>query len=645
MVNNYFKGIFLLLIITGSFSCSKNYLDQQPTNIINEADAYASVDAINGIAANLYGSLRYEQDFTTDGESYDISRFDELYNNSEYGFADGNPGGGYRQYYDYGLIRKINLHLQNLDKYRSSGISEKQRNYFIAEARFIRAMVYFTMVSRMGGVPVITDVFEYPEGDPMALARPRNKEYEVYDFIAGEVDAIAENLDVKGPAGYARNRATKGAALALKCRAMLYAGSIARNEPENNAKNLVLQSGAVGIPASKADAYFEKCLDAFNGLKALGYQLYTKDVSGGYDNNYANVFLKKDADNPEVIFVKDYDGVNFTNLFTQRAIARSLRTVANSGSQVNPTLNIAEKYELLASRQTAPFKTNTGAEVVEEMDAASSNQNYVVYDAIGDIFKGRDPRLSGAILTPGSTFRNNAVKLQAGLAVWNGAGYNFKQVDLIENATDPARGTYNGIQMTGADGPHFKSFYCSHSGFLLRKYVDPTNGSEASGKSNIPYIVFRYGEALLNAAEAAFQLGRTGEALDYLNAVRERAGGAAFRISAGELTMDRIRNERTVELAFEDHRFNDLKRWRIADEVWDGSTTNPESVLYALWPYRIVRPGDPSDGRYLYRRLRLRGTKLNNYKAPIVFSLSMYYPSFPGDALGSNSLLENNPNH
>lgn len=645
MIQKFLKFSTIVFCIAGLISCSKNYLNQQPTNIINEADAYASVDAINGIAANLYASVRYEQDFGTDVESYDICRFDELYNNSAYGFADGDPGGGYRQYYDYGLIRKLNLHIQNLEKYPSASVPEAQRKYFIAEARFIRAMTYFTMVSRMGGVPIITEVYDYPDGDPQALAKPRNKESEVYDFIASEIDAIANDLDVKSNVGYAKNRATKGAALALKCRAMLYAGTIAQNTAKSAAKNLMLQSGAVGIPESMAAGYFQKCLDAFNGLKALGYQLYTKDISAGYDNNYANTFLKKDADNPETIFVKDYDGLNFTNAFTQRAIARSLRTVANSGSQVNPTLNMVEKYELTATHSSQPLKTSNGAETVEEMDATRSGLNYVIYDHIGDIFNGRDPRLLGSVLTPGSSFRNSALQLQAGLAVWNGAGYDFKQVDVIENAADPQKGTYNGLQMTGVDGPHFSSFYCSHSGFLLRKFVDPTPGSESNGKSNIPYVVFRYGEALLNAAEAAFQLGKKTEALGYINEIRERAGGPSFAITASELTMDRIMNERTVELMFEDHRFNDLKRWRIADETWNGSTTNQQAVLYALWPYRVVRPGDPSDGKYLYRRLRLRGTKLNNYKAPIIFSLALYYPSFPGDALSNNHLLENNPNH
>lgn len=639
------KYIFILLAVSFFItiqSCKKDYLNQKSNTVIFEDDAYASISGINTVAANLYAGMLYQQDFSTDQEGYDLSRFDEVYNNSSYGFADGYAGGSYRSYYPYFQIRKINLHIQNLNKYNAPSVSVTDKKYFLAEARFLRAMVYFIMGSRMGGVPLVTDVYEYPDGDPQKLAKARNKEYEIYDFIASEVDAIANDLDVKSKDGYAKNRATKGAALALKCRAMLYAGTLAKNETVNRAKNLVLASGAVGIPVSMANGYFEKCLDAFNEIKKLGYTLYNKDASK--TTNFSNVFLKKDAENPETIFVKDYDGTGITtyNPFTMNAIPRSMRSVATNGAQFNPTLNLAEKFELISSKTKAPYRTNTGAEVIEEMDQSTSSLTYEVYSNISDIFAGRDNRLFGSIIIPGSTFRGNPVKLQAGVAEWTGSGYKFWTAPTIEVA---ATSTFNGLQRTGEDGPHLSSFYCSHSGFLIRKFLDPVSGSEVAGKSNVPYVIFRYGEMLLNAAEAAFQLGKTTEALDYVNQIRERAAGTAFRIGAAELTMDRIMNERTVELAFEDHRFNDLKRWRIADEVWNGSTSNPQAVLYALWPYKIYRPNHADNGKFLYRRLRLRGTKLSNYKEPIRFSLAMYYPSFPSTAAGNNPLLEPNPNH
>src|SRR5690606_17349123 len=142
---------------------------QQPTNVISPEQAYSSPDGINGIAADLYARVRYEQDFAIDNESYDITRFDEAYNNSAYGFADDAWGNGYRSYYDYGLIRDINLHVAQLE-HTGKNVTEAQQRYFIAEARFIRALVYFHLVSRMGGVPLITQVFEYAN-NPGAYAQ------------------------------------------------------------------------------------------------------------------------------------------------------------------------------------------------------------------------------------------------------------------------------------------------------------------------------------------------------------------------------------------------------------------------------------------------------------------------------------------
>lgn len=634
----YTRSLALVLVMA---SCGKEFLNQQPTNVISPEQAYSSAEGINGIAADLYARIRYEQDFAVDNESYDMTRFDEAYNNSQYGFADDVWGNGYRTYYDYGLIRDINIHLKQLAS-TGPNITNEQQRYFMAEARFIRAMVYFTMVSRLGGVPLVTEVYEYAD-NPGVYAQKRAAEHEVYDFIANEVDDIKADLLAGSPQIRVKTRASAGAALALKCRAMLYAGSIAKNETKSRAKNVWLTSGAVGIPEAMAEGYFTKCLDAFTELQGLGYALYrgNADLSA----NFSDVFLKKNADNPEQIFIKDYDGVIQLNRFTERAILRSQRTT-NIGSQINPTLNLVESFEHTATHEAIPIQTVNGGEVVEDMELNSSTLDYVVFDSPAAIFAGRDPRLAGSIVTPGGKFRGKDAQLQAGLAVWNGSGYDFRAVDFIENATS-AQGMYEGVQMTGIDGPHYTSFYTSHTGFLLKKYVDADGGSESAGKSDVAYIVFRYGEMLLNAAEAAFELGHTNEALTYLNEVRERAGGADFRITAAELTLERIRNERRVELAFEDHRYNDLRRWRIADEVWNGSAGNPSAVLYALWPYKIYRPGHPSHEKYLFRRLRLRGTKTINgaFKQPLRFTLGLYYSAIPADALSNNPLLEKNPNH
>ena len=189
----------------------------------------------------------------------------------------------------------------------------------------------------MGGVPIIEEVQEYTL-NPLTLARPRNKESEVYDFICKELDEILDDLSLASTA--LTTRATKGSALALKCRAMLYAGTIAYNYDKNLSKGLILSSGVTGIDKSKANEYLQKCLDAYWELEKMKqYSLYK--VNADLALNYTDLFLKKAA-NPEIIFSKDYDGQNFLNYFTSRAICRAMKPSPKSGSEISPTLNLLE---------------------------------------------------------------------------------------------------------------------------------------------------------------------------------------------------------------------------------------------------------------------------------------------------------------
>lgn len=645
--------VFIFIFIAGLFSLIScdDWLTQKDLTGMSPEEAYSSDQGITSIVANLYSRLRYEQDFSYDNESYDLTRWDEATNNSQYWAFANNVGRDYRSYYDYGLIRDINLHLEELEN-NAGNIPVDKLKYYKAEARFLRAMVYFTMVTRIGGVPLITETMGYVN-DPLELAKPRNKESEVYDFIANEIDEIKNDLNVTSGV-ITQTRASKGSALALKSRAMLYAGSLAFNYDKSSAKGLNLPSGATGIEKNKANEYLLKCLDACKELDEMAYySLYNKDAN--LASNYSKIFLSK-TDNKEIIFCKAYDGVNVFNFFTQRAIARSQTGVAKSGAQINPTLNLVNSYELVATHEVKPLDAYVGDEVVEVMGSTTSSQNYNIFDKPEDIFAGRDPRLSGTVVFAGSTLRNKPVDLQAGLAVPGlTANYTFKSaqsIDVISTAN------YQGVKLTGEDGP-FKSgnncWYISHSGFLLRKYVDAASGSETKGNSAVPYIIFRYGELLLNGAEAAYLLSQNGVStynntdtkelsLEYINKIRKRAGGDAFQLTIAELTFDRIINERRVELAFEDHRYYDLKRWRIADEIWEFNRDSETAVMYGLWPYKIYAPGDPKDGKWLYRKIKIghRGTA-TDMGMPINFDRTMYYSTYPMNE--GNPYIEMNPNH
>jgi len=638
--------IFLFALVLSS--CN-DWLTQQDATALSTTQAYSSVSGISSIAANLYSRLRYEQDFVTDANSYDLTRWDEAINNSDYWAFATNSNQDYRAYYDYSLIRDINQHIYCLKNDVGSGVSAEKQRYFLAEARYMRAFVYFTLVSRMGGVPIIEDVTQYVQ-DPLELAKPRNKESEVYDFIANELDSIKDDLALANV--NVKTRATKGSALALKCRAMLYAGTLAYNSDKSAAKGLILPSGATGIDKSKANEYLEKCLDAYFELEGQGvYSLYSKSTD--LASNYTAIF-QSETNNPEIIFCKSYDGKNFLNGFTTRAICRTMHSALKTGAQVNPVLNLVNCYEDVATHTATPIVPYNDGDHIESIGATASTYSYKIYDNQLDVFAGRDPRLQGTIITPGASFRGVKLNFQAGLAIKTTSGYTFKSAQLMDNISDPTLGYYNGVQMTGDEGPHQTSTYVSHSGFLLRKFVDTNSGSEASGASTVPYVVFRYGEVLLNAAEAAFYLSQNGVstyndkstrdlALSCINRIRSRAGGNAFTITSQELTLDRIVNERRVELAFEDHRYDDLRRWRVADEVWAYDRENANAVMYGLWPYRIYAPGDPNDGKWIYRKVKLEHRGSTSDKGqPISFDLKMYYATYPMNE--GNPYIEKNPN-
>lgn len=626
------------------FSSCDNWLEQENLMGMSDDQTYSEEAGITSVVSNLYSRMKYWQDFGADGNSYDFTRWDESSNNSQYWGSAGNVGSGYRAYYEYGFIRELNLHIANLATKSPGKIAAELLKYYQAEARYLRAYTYFKMVVQYGGVPLVTEVTEYTD-NPSALALPRNKESEIYDFIISEMDAVKDDFqNAKSP-----TRATRGAAMALKCRAALYAGTLAYNYDKSAAKTLNLTSGATGIERSRAEGYLKACLDACAELETLGYQLYQK--KGNLAENYYEAFTVEPGNNPELILCKAYDGVNIKNTFTARAIARTQSKLDKSGSEINPVLNLINDYEMLNTREKKEMDAYVGEERIESMTAYTSTYQYNIYDKPEDIFAGRDPRLAGSILYPGSTFRGLPVDFQAGLAIPKAGGYEFKAAKTIAGiATD----NFEGVKLTGNDGPLCDgdgNWYISHTGFLLKKFVDSSAGSEINGASKVPYVVFRFGEALLNAAEAAFYLNELGVsdyngrstkamALDYINRIRQRAGGDVFKLKDNELTLERIMNERRVELAFEDHRYEDLKRWRIADEVWYYDQQNESATIYVLWPYKIYAPGTPENGKWIYRKMKALHRANNGI---LSFNNTMYYNSYPMNE--GNPNIEKNPNH
>ncbi|WP_028298351.1 RagB/SusD family nutrient uptake outer membrane protein [Olivibacter sitiensis] len=627
------KKYIIAIIVACSFaSCQKDseFLTREPTDILTYEQVWSDEKLVLAAVADLYDRLPDYQQLTN---WWEFTNFDEAFasnfgdywrhKNQEWGYGDWG-------YWDYGFIRDINLFLQaaeETDQMEGDATEVALKERFIAEVRFIRAYTYFEFVKRMGGVPLILEPMQYDySGDPTYLQHARAKEHEIYDFVIAELEAIKGRLPDEVAT---KSRATKGAVLATQARAALYAASIAKYGATT--PQVSLPGGEVGIPSDMASGYYQTALAAAEEVINSGvYSLYMQRPQN-LEENFSYIFLDKNANN-EVIFVKDYKlQSGKVHGFTVSNQPRSLSEEAQGG-RINPSLNLVQSFERL---------DNTYAPLA----ILDANGEQVRYDAPTDLFAGRDARLGGTVMVPGSTFKGG------NLDIW--AGYQLANGNIITSDVPGGRGrlpgVQNDVQVVGYDGPIDGFEWIAQTGFYLRKYVDPTPGAGQIGtNSEVWWIRYRYSEVLLNAAEAAFELGDAQKAVGYMNQVRRRAGFQTD-LNATDITFDRIVHERKVEFAFEGHQLWDMKRWRLAHLVWNGTnhplTTNignadePSTRPFGLWPYQIYDPNGSDDGKWVFRQILPR--EVTN---PDRFRLGNYYSFISDDIRNRNPKIVRNPN-
>ena len=633
------KKKFLIVIVTFfvfSLGCKKDseYLDIKPTQVLSTELAFSDPAQVLSILANLY-TRQYDPSRITDwatvgdfNESFysENGRYNAYHGNNSWGFQGPN---NYWTTWDYTYIRELNLFMERCET--ATALDAPTKALYIAEARFLRAHYYFTLTSLFGGVPLILKSLEYDDsGNTTPLQFARSKESEMYDFIIKEAEELKELL----PANSAtKARATKGAALAMESRAALYAASIAKYG--GTTPTVSLSGGEIGIPASMANGYYTIALKAAQEIitgSAGNYSLYKKQP-GNLSENFAAIFYDKTQNN-EVIWVDDYALKFRRHGFTQVNQPR-FGAEEEEGGRINPSLNLVQSFEKL-DNTFAPFATN---------DAAG---NLIYYTKPEDIFAGRDARLAGTVIIPGSSFKARPVDIWAGVQLADGSVISGSE----RGAQKRLPGKSVDEQVVGFDGPISGIEFSAQTGFYIRKYNDPAIGSGQRGIGSAVWQVrYRYAEILLNAAEAAFELGQTQVAADYMNQVRARAG-LIIPLTATDLSFDRIVHERRVEFAFEGQYFYDLRRFRIAHKIFDGVALNRTDLLsnlssatkrstqpYGLLPYKFYSPGSPNDGKWIYKvDLSNKVTASDNWQ------LGNYYSQINDGILTNNPKLVKQPN-
>ncbi|MCU4164725.1 RagB/SusD family nutrient uptake outer membrane protein [Carboxylicivirga caseinilyticus] len=625
------KFILIALIILAVMpGCNdEEFLDREPTSLLLDEQLWQDESLVFSLVSDLYWRIN---DYQSVKSWWEYTNFDEAFasNAGDYWRHRDLWDYGYDWWrlWDYGYMRELNLFIQKCEAADETVITSKAR--FLAEGRFIRATLYFEMVKRMGGVPLILEPLTYDfSGDPSYLQYPRAKEHEVYDFILSELDDIKADLpnDVN-----VKSRATQGLVLAMKSRVALYAASIAKygaNTPE-----VTLPDGEVGISSSMANAYYQTAFDAAEELIGTGpYSLYNKKEN--LSENFARLFQDK-SNNPEVIFAKDYvQSMNNEESNPWTLVNQPWGEAEDlEGGRLNPSLNLAQLFEKVDNTYE-PFQTN------------AEDGDWIYYDDPMDIFKDRDARLAGTIMLPGSTFKGKPVDIWAGFMLADGSVISSDKF----GDTGSLPGKDVDEQVVGKDGPIDGLEWGAQTGFYVRKFMDEATGSGQRGvKSDVWWVRYRLAEVYLNAAEAAFELGHPDVAATYMNTVRTRAG-LTIPLDQSDISFDRIVNERKVELAFEGHELWDMKRWRLAHQVWNGEavdlSTNIgvadeiQTRVFGLWPYKYYdENGSENNYKYVFKVV-----KPSNVIASHRFRMGNYYSSISDGVINSNPLIVRNPNH
>jgi hypothetical protein len=581
---------FLYLIITGlclTFnSCIDDFLDRKPLDIISDADVWGNESAILAYVANMYDNVQVEQHDWRMASSGFLGHYtDESLRAYTWGipYSPTFPD-DYLSNWEYSKVRIIN---EFIEKIVDAAVDQSAKDRYLAEAYFLRAFNYFVMVKRYGGVPLLKETQKYDGTNIEELKVPRSTEEEIWNFIAEDLDRAIAGLPETN-ASSEQFRATRYAAYALKSRAMLYAGSIARY-------GRVQLNGLVGIPADRANSYFSLSLAASDAIINSGiYSLYDRNEDDRAAN-FQNLFVDRTL-HEEAIFVKAYSA-DKGHSFDYYTAPESFKL--SYGNNIGPTLELVESFEYTDGRPGILVTDDAGG-------------NPIYYDSPEAIFEGKDPRFFASVMYPNSPWQGNYVVIRRGII--GSDGVKVPAVGFSDKfAEDPS------YTIAGKDGMPLTGD-ATRTGFLLKKYLDPVNPGLEQGRSTTNFLVFRYGETLLNYAEAAVELSRPNDALPKLNAIRNRAGIQPKT----SVTMDDIRHERKVELAFENHRYWDLVRWRTATQVM----TN--TIFSALLPWL-----DYKTGKYVFEKAP---NTLNSAKT---FLERNYYQPIPGVA--QNDVLVQNP--
>ncbi|WP_080239693.1 RagB/SusD family nutrient uptake outer membrane protein [Spirosoma rigui] len=511
----------------------------------------------------------------------------------------------------YLRIRAANLALSNLEKPgfpNTNNIVER----LTGEIKFLRAYYYHQLVRYYGGVPIVDKPYSLGEAD---YTTPRNTMAECIDFIVKDCDAAATLLKGKS---MAEGRANEASALALKSRILTYAASdlydAATAKQKSSAHAAFAKPELLGYTTGSRAERWQKAKDASKAvldLTAYGSQLNltAPATRTAGTENYMNIALGRNGGEKDLIFTRSF-----------------INSKQEAGGQQG-LFNGPNGYHNWAGNTPVSLLVDD----YESMDGTKFSWSDPAKAATP--YANRDPRLYASILYDGAPWKprtadvagkDPANQIQTGqYEVVNGSGAKvaIAGLDTRKSTVEDWNGSY--------------------TGYYMRKFIDPNPAIvDQNTYQEIPWPFFRYTEAVFNYAEACIELGQDAEARTWLNKIRYRAGMPALT-ETGAALRERYRNEKRVEMVFEEQRYHDARRWMIAPATL-GRKANTISVTGTLKPGKTVTTYkyDPTSYDYTYKVVDIDPGKENR-----AWLDKMYFLPISRDEINRNNKLVQNPGY
>ena len=521
--------IYLATMLLAAMTFTGCYdLETYPGDKVNEGTFYKTGDHAHQGLMGIYGMLRLNEAY---GYQFCFDHLGDIaygYNYymmflATYTDRDGTIQAHWQTFYDG--IHRVNTFIRSVKGMRGI-ITDEQINEYVADAKFLRAMFYFSLTDLFGGVPYYDESTNVNE-EFMNLKQPRSSLEEVRAHILEDLDEAIKYLPVEHAASE-YGRATKGAAYALRGKVHLY------------------------------DKEWQSAINDFEEI------VYNKSNNYGYalDDDYARVFkLYNGAKSPETVFsIQNKSGVGTEYGMQIQALMGCRGAYGSCWNNTVPSTQLVDMYEFKDGR---PFNWD---EIFPGYNAMTPEQRKellsVEMDGSGTIvglreadtakilsaYTCRDPRLMATVIVPYSHYMGNIGRTT--------------NVDLIFALDHNLAGNANGGTIQNNAG---------WVSYLYRKFVtEGDQGGAISNRLHTPFAfpLIRFADVLLMLSEAYNEAGQLDKAVTEFNKVRARVGmpglnsGPAWMVVSNKEQMaERIRKERAVEFAGEGLRFSDLRRW------------------------------------------------------------------------------------